>query len=275
LLSERSKEENGKITLSVYYPDSSYYQWFENNLLDDRAMLTVAISFPVLDGWINTDLKNENKEIPDHSKSGLNTISNSISHKLESCGIHSLVYASQKWGEIGQLFPFPNTILVAAINPFASFRTSIDENAVYGDSKQGRIEEVQLIHNQLSNDDKEFWLETMESNFHDRLIKIINDEFKLCFRNTERTGIQSEISLPDWYGLKTSMIDAVFTHNLDIYLTGLLREIYSSYINYVYEKKADSIFYSDDLPKYSYKTFRSFMPVWEILSGLGLGAKNA
>ncbi len=51
------KEENGKITLSVYYPDSSYCQWLENNLLDDRSMLTVAISFPVLDGWIDTDLK--------------------------------------------------------------------------------------------------------------------------------------------------------------------------------------------------------------------------
>lgn len=265
-------EENEKITLSVYYPDSSYYQWFENNLIADRSMLTVAISFPVLDGWIDTDLNNK-KEMPDYSKSALNTISTSISHKLESCGIHSLIYASQKWGELEKLFMYPNTIFVAAVNPFASFRTSIGESEVYGDSQQGRIKEVQSVHDQLSGG-KDYWIETMESNFHSRLIQIIKAEFELCFMNTEDTELRKEISIPDWYGIKTSLIDSVFTHNLDIYLTGLLREIYSQYINHAYEKKEDCIFYHDDLPKYSYDTFRSFLPVWEILSHLGLGKET-
>ncbi len=72
-----------------------------------------------------------------------------------------------------------------------------------------------------------------------------------------------------------SLIDAVCVHNLDVYRTGLLREVYLKYIEYIYIKGYDPIYYSDDLQKYSYLTFRKFMAVWEILSGLGLGEEHA
>lgn len=269
------KYDNGKITLTVYYPDESYYQWFENNLLDDRSMLTVAIAFPIIEAWIDADTLSEDKTIPDYSRAALNTISNAISHRLESEGFHALVYASQKWGEVGQWFPYPNTIYVAAINPFSSFRTATYEDTVCGESGQGRLSEVQSIYDQLSDDERKFWLESMESSFHSYLIRTVREEFKLCFKNSDGSSLESEISLPDWYGLKTSMIDSVFTHNLDIYLTGLLRSIYLTYISHVYDSKVECIFYGDDLPKYSYDTLREFLPVWEILRGLGLGEEHA
>lgn len=268
------EEEHGQIKLRAYYPDKSYYQWFENNMLDDRSMLTVAVSFPAIEGWIDTDFNSGSHEIPDYSRKALNTISSTISHKLEACGIHSLIYASQKWGEIAQVLTYPNTIFVVAINPFAAFRTSVHEDNVYGESENGRLDDVQSIHDQLSDDEKEFWVETMESNFHNSLIKIVRKEFELCFLNKDNTRIAKEISLPDWYGIKTSMVDGVCTHNLDIFLTGLLREVYLEYVKHVYETNDDCIFYYDDLPKYSYKMFRGFLPVWEILRGLGIGDED-
>lgn len=267
--------DNGNITLSVFYPDKTYYQWYESNLFDDRSMSTVAISFPIIEGWIDSDIKDRDSGIPEYSESALNTISNSISHKLDSLGIHALVYASQKWGEIGQLFSYPNTVFVVATNPFSSFRASVNEGSVYGGTGPDRIQEIQNIYDHLHDDDKEFWLERMESDFHGRLKRIINNEFKLCFQNDEGIDIKTEISLPDWYGLKTSMIDAVFTHNLDIYLTGLFRSIYMSYVTHVYRSGDDPIYYSDDLPKFSYQMLREFLPVWEIISGIGFGEDSA
>jgi hypothetical protein len=269
------KDDHGKITLSVYYPDESYYQWFENNLLDDRSMSTVVIAFPIIEGWIDDDTLSEDKTIPDYSKDALNTISNAISHRLESEGFHALVYASQKWGKIGQSILYPNTICVAAINPFSSFRTATYEDTIYGESEQGRLSEIQSIYNQLSDDEKEFWLESIESSFYNRLIISVKEEFQLCFKNENGSSIEIEISLPDWYGFKISMIDSVYTHKLDIYLTGLLRLIYMSYISHIYDSKEDCIFYHDDLPQYSYDTLRKFLPVWEILRGLGLGEEQA
>lgn len=264
------KEINGQIQLSVYYPDISYYQWFENRLLDDRSMLAIAVSFPVVEGWIDTDFDSDDGEIPRYTKEALNTISSTISHKLEANGFHSLAYASQKWGSIAQTLPHPNTIFVVVINPFSAFRTSVDENAIYGESEDGRLAGIQSIHDQLSDDGKEFWIETLEGDFCNRLIRTIRAEFELCTFNSNKLKIFKEISLQDWYGIKTSIIDGVCTHNLDIFTTGLLRDIYHEYVKYVYNTKNECLHFGEDLPQYSYEMLRTFFPVWQILSALGM-----
>lgn len=268
--------EGDEISLSVYYPDDSYYKWFENNLLDDASMSVVAISFPIIEGWIDTDCDETEGRIPDHSKSALNTISNTISHRLESENIHSFVYASQKWGEIADIFPYPNTIFVVGINPFTSYRTFVEDNKVSGNSKEGRLEEIQRLYDQFNEEDRDEWIEFLESNFRGLLIKIVKEEFDRCFTiSGGKQGIISEISLPDWYGIKTSMIDAVTTHNLDVFPTGLLRKIYTHYLEYIYVKEDDPLYFSDDIPKYAYEAHRHYLAIWEILRGIGLGDIHA
>lgn len=267
-------DENDEIKLTIYYPDESYYQWFENKLLDDRSMYTVAIEFPEIEGWIDTD-KNNDQKIPDWSKSALNTISNAISHRLESEGLHSMVYASQKWGYMDRLFPNPNVIYAVVLNPFASFRSSSCNDEICGDTKEGRASEIQAIYDQLDKTEREFWLESMEFSFHGLAIRIVKEEFDKCFRNRDDLEIESEITLPDWSEVKTNMLSAVCAHNLEIYQTGLLRQIYSRYLDYIFEVGIDEIHYSDDLPKFSYDALRVFLPVWEILRGLGVGADHA
>ncbi len=265
------KEEDGKIILEVYYPDKSYYQWFENNMFEDRSMSTVAISFPELKGWIDTDSISKDREIPYHSKEALNTISNTIAHKLESSGVHSLVYSSQKWGELADIFPYPNTVFIVAVNPFASFRSSIhDDDEIHGESENGRIESLQSVYNQLCDDEKTFWIESMEYTFGDYLTNIVKEEFKLCFLNNNCPEVKPEFTFPLWNGIKKSPIESVCNHNLDVFLTGLIREIYLEYVRYVYAEKEDPIFYGDDLPSYSYNMFRDFLPIWEIVNGIGL-----
>jgi hypothetical protein len=262
-------EERGKFTLEVFYPDKSYYEFFENNILNDSSMICVALSFPLIDGWIDSDLESEGSSPPQHTLDGLNDVANSIAQRLEAEGFHSIVYANQKWGEIAKLFPFPNTIVVTAMNPYSSFRTSIHEGTVYGSSDEGRLEQVQAIYDQLTDFGKEnYWIDTMQSNFHSKLISAVRSQFEHCFLN-DSSDIQFEISLPDWYGLKTSFVDAVATHNLNTYSTGLLREIYLEYIQYVFNKGEDEIYYYDDLPKYSYLMLTPFLPIWEIFRGLG------
>lgn len=261
-------EDLGRFTLEVYYPSEEYYRTFERNILNDRSMICVALSFPMIKGWIDPDEGMDGSSPPDYSLDALNVISNSIAQRLEAEGFHALVYASQKWGEIANLFPYPNTIVVAAMNPFCSYRTSVHEGVVYGCSDGGRLEQVQAIYDQLTDDGKSYWIDTIESHFHDTLIRVSREQFEFCFLSKTGT-IRPEISLPDWYGLKTSFVDAVATHNLNLHRTGLLREIYLEYIEHIYDKKFDEIFYSDDLPKFAYKTLTPFLASWEIFRGLG------
>ncbi|MEE1920854.1 hypothetical protein V0R50_03340 [Pseudomonas sp. 148P] len=262
------REDAGTFTLEVYYPSEEYYRTFERNILNDRSMICVALSFPMIKGWIDPDEGMDGSSPPDYSLDALNVISNSIAQSLEAEGFHALVYASQKWGEISALFPYPNTIVVAAMNPFCSYRTSVHEGVVHGYSDKGRLEQVQAIYDQLTDDGKNYWIDTIESNFHDKLIRVSRKQFEFCFLNKTGT-VRPEISLPDWYGLKTSFVDAVATHNLNLHRTGLLREIYLEYIKHIYDKKFDQIFYSDDLPKFAYKTLTPFLASWEIFRGLG------
>ncbi len=269
-------EVDGKeVKLHVYYPDASYYKWVENNLLDDRSMTVVSMSFPIIDGWIDSGLSTEDECPPQYSKDALNTISQTISAELEARKIHSLVYASQKWGEIAQIFPYPNTIYVVAMNPYSSYRTCIDKNSnIVGDFDDGRLGEVGAIYEQLNGNLKEFWLKSLEMNFSELLIRTVEKQFDACFYNHENQRIDREIGLPDWYGIKTSLIDAVCTHNQDIFLSGLFREIYMCYIEHVYHSNQECFFWGEDLPKFSYDTYKPFLPIWEIFRALGLGNNN-
>lgn len=260
-------EDAGKYTLEVYYPSEEYYETFEQNILNDNSMICVALSFPMIKGWIDPD-KGNGSSPPSYTLNALNVISNSIAQKLEAEGFHALIYANQKWGELATLFPNPNTIVIAAMNPFCSYRTSVHEGVVYGCSDEGRLAQVQAIYDQLTDDGKDYWVDTLESNFHDKLIRVSREQFEFCFLSKTGT-IRPEISLPDWYGFKTSFVDAVTTHNLNLHRTGLLRDIYLEYIEYIYDKKVDEIYYSDDLPKFAYKTLSPFLPSWEIFRGLG------
>lgn len=260
-------EDAGKFTLEVYYPSGEYYETFERNILNDSSMICVALSFPMIKGWIDPDEGNGSTP-PSYTLDALNVISNSIAQRLETEGFHALVYANQKWGELTPLFPNPNTIVIAAMNPFCSYRTAVHEGVVYGCSDEGRLAQVQAIYDQLTDNGKEYWVDTLESNFHDKLIRVSREQLEFCFLSETGT-IRPEISLPNWYGLKTSFVDAVTTHNLNLHRTGLLREIYLEYIKDIYAKKFDELYYHDDLPKFAYKTLTPFLASWEIFSGLG------
>lgn len=264
-----------RLCLHVYYPDDAYYSWYEDSLLHDRSMCVISISFPLLSGWIDSDLNAEDEKVPDYTVSALNTISSSIAHKLEERGYHGLVYASQKWGQIASLLPYPNTIYVVAQNPFSNYRTSVHEGIVYGDGNESRLQDLQAIHDQFDDKGREDWLDSIRSCFQGEIIRLAREEFFACFRNKAQSLIDTEIGVPDWEGLKCSVIDAVTTHNLNIYPTGLLRRVYASYVEYMYRPEVEyAIYYSDDFPKWSYKSLREFLPVWEILRTLGLGRSD-
>lgn len=250
--------ESGCYSLSVFYPDESYYKWFENNVFNDHSMTCVTMSFPLIKGWIDSAYD----EPSQCAKDALNQISNSVAHILESKGFHSIVYAAQKWNEVAGLFPYPNMIVVAAVNPFSSARTYTEDGNIGGRSAPGRLIEIQSIYNQLTEDGQRFnWLEAMESDFSGRLIRVVRDQLEFCLLN-ESQSIHIEIELPDWYGFKTSMVDAVFTHNLEAYTTGLLREVYAEYVCYLYEAGEQEV-------KFGYQMLTPFLAVWEICSGFG------
>lgn len=264
-----NNEENS-FSLSAWYPKDLYYSWFEENIFSDESMIVVAISFPEVEGWIDTDLKSENGSIPGYSKSALNTMSSLIAGRMESQNIHSFVYAKQMWGSVAQGVIYANTIFVVCVNPFSSWRTSIRDGEVVGESSPERLEAIKNVYSQF--DDDGFWMDSLEIAFRDNIIRTAKEEFDKFFLEAGgQTKVRSEISLPTWSGIKESMVESVFVHNLDVFTTGLIRDIYSEYMEYVLREEYDPIFYGDDLPKFFYQSQRECFPILSILNGIGIG----
>ncbi len=252
-------------SLEVYYPDEQYYRWIENNIFDDRAFFTVVASFPEIEGWIDTNSENKGNP-PDYSVEALNTMALLIAQKLEASGFHGMVYARQLWWEVARVFANPNSIVVSVLNPFSNFRNDWCDGIVSGDTPEERISEIQAIVDQLI--DGGDWLENMASFFGGTIIRIVQESFDISFRQEQQPPIQPEISLPNWVDFKANMLEAVTCHNLNLYPTGLIREIYHEYIKHIYKSGYDKIHYADDLPQFSYDMLNKFFPVWEILRGL-------
>lgn len=276
IIALKPDQQGEKFTLEVCYPDDSYYRFFENNFVSDHSIVAITVVFELVDGWIDSDLKTEGGGFPpSYTVDALNTISKTIASELESSGYHSIVYASQKWGEVAGRLPYPNSITVAAVNPFSLARTSVEGDTIYGRSDDGRLAQVQAIHDQLSTAGKEwFWVDTMGAAFEDKLMRKIRQSFKSATL-TKLKPISCTLGINDWYGLKTNMLESVMTHNLQAHTTGLLRSIYLEYLEFLYQKGFDQIYFSDDLPGYSYKALTHFLAIWEIFSGLGFdGIEN-
>ncbi|NVD26781.1 hypothetical protein HUO14_02535 [Parasphingorhabdus flavimaris] len=254
------------ISLQPFYPSDLYYRWIENNILDDSSITVVTASFPLIEGWIDAGAPGGSP--PAYTQQAFKTMTGLISQRLEAEGLHGFVYARQYWHEVCPAFPNPNTIVLCLVNPFSPHRTSSDEGVVFGDSDENRLNAVQAIIDQI--EDSEFWLDSLHSAFMGQAIRIIQESFDEFFMSTNGIAVRPDIGLPDWGSFKTSMVEAVVCHNMQIKLSGLLRTIFTEYMTYCYANGIDDIYFSDDLPKFGYIAHDHFLAVWEILRGLSL-----
>lgn len=258
--------KGSNVSLSPYYPSDFYYRWIENNVLDDRNFIVVTASFPLIEGWIDTG--EPGGQPPEHTQNAFKIMTGLIAQKLEAHQLHGFVYARQLWSEICPALPNPNTIVLCLVSPFSPFRTTSENGTVFGDSDEQRLGDIQALIGQLTNN--EFWLDNLHSAFMGQAIRIMQESFDEFFISDAGKKIRPEIGLPDWRGVKSSMIESATCHNMHIRLSGLLRVIFTEYIKHCYANGNDEIYYSDDMPMFSYKTYDNFLAVWEILSGLSV-----
>ena len=119
------------VSLVPHYPSDLYYQWIENHLLSDEGFTVITASFPLIEGWIDAG-RSDATEPPQYSKDAFQIITRTLAQKAERMHLSGFVYARQRWREIGQLFPFPNTIVLCLYNPFSPIQADVCEGEVYG-----------------------------------------------------------------------------------------------------------------------------------------------
>ncbi len=257
--------DGGAVSLSPFYPGDLYYRWIENTIVGDEAFTVVTASFPLIDGWIDAGEVGDGTP-PDYTQDAFQIMTGIIAQKVEALGLHGFVYARQYWNELCPLFPHPNTIILCLLNPFSLFHADIHEGEVYGASEESRLSALQALTDQL--DEKEDWFYNLYSSFQGQAIRIVQKAFEEFFENRSGNKISPEISLPNWRGFKESMLESVTCHNMCTRVCGLLRYLFSEYMEHCYNLGMDHIYFSDDLPKFGYLAHDNFLAVWEILRGL-------
>lgn len=208
--------------LKVIYPTSNDYKYFSNKLLNDDQFSTLTISFFNIDGFIDTNEK-ENNQPNDYTVKNMDTITQTIALELEKNGLHGIVYATQSWKEIYEsgLIIYPNTINVCVLNPF-NFSYLINEN---------------------KDEDIIDW--TTNINFDSHFCKVVLDIFDFLTNKTRYEGY--EISFPNFKGLKENPIESSYIHTHHGYATGLIRDIYVEHIKLSKNIKFDYANETDDI----------------------------
>lgn len=228
--------------LKIVYPSEDIYKIFDNALFHDDMFTSIAFSLPNIDGWLDCN-ETEAKRSNQYTQDAINTISNSIALELEKNHIHAIVYGTSSWKEIGDIFPYPHTIVVTAINPFRLNR---------------------WFPNYDKNICKDF-REIAESNFSGYLLGIISPILEFLTNNTDY-----EIGMPEWGGIKIDGFSSVFVHYHKGFATGILRLFYIKYMMIFQENGVDLARNTDDLSTYPFDCFNWARRIINIFEGLSL-----
>ncbi|WDT85353.1 hypothetical protein [Alteromonas sp. 009811495] len=247
--------DGNNLTLTPYLPEQHYYEFYTNDLFIDENMLSVAIEFPIIDGWIDNDLDNGG-DLPRYTIDALNAISSHIAQRLETKGYHALVYATQKWGELSKVFPNPNAIYVAVLDPLA-------EN-IY--ETQVRDALVHELTSQMAGSNLDFWVQNLSTKFTDNLLREVREAFNEATQNSVGLSFNARLSMPLWHVVKHQFTDSVTVHLLKSYLTGFLNEMYQIALS---EKYASNNEEEVELPGMAYEANSFPLFIWSILAQIG------
>ena len=238
------KDPNFEIShkLKIVYPSDDIYKIFDNALFHDDMFTSITLSLPNINGWLDCN-ETENRLPNQYTQDAINTISNSIALELEKNHIHAIVYGVSYWKEIGDIFPYPHTIVITAINPFRLTRwfSNYDKNIC-----------------------KDF-IEIAESNFSGYLLGVISPIVEFLTNNTNY-----EIGMPEWGGIKVDLLSSACVHYYKGFTTGILRQFYIKYMMLFKELGVDLARNTDDLSTYPFDDFNWARRIINTFEGLSL-----
>lgn len=181
----------------------------------------------------------EDGEEPDEEmKARLNNIASMAAQIMEEQGIHGFVYCSQGYSEHQKMLPLSNSLIIGAINPYkaAKNRILLSRGISISDADKFDIEAINMLDiiPELSNKSKDINQETNYISFLDmswsNIITAIGFRLvKILTTSIDRDSIETSYGGFDWETYQTILLEDSLCYNFDIFLTGLLRELFLEY----------------------------------------------
>lgn len=195
--------------------------------------------------------RDENSDPSEDMIRRLNRVASYTAQLMEANGINGFVFSSQQYPEYRKKFPLDNAVIICAINPFAAAKTKIlyEHGEKLNDSAEVSMECISIYnmiphlrkscpdindHNNYLYDLWEGWASNITSIGLD-VVKLLTKKLTSKFVRTDRGSFT-------WKDYVEHQIEDKGCWNYDIYLTGLLRELYVEWLlqNYYNNNALDS-----------------------------------
>lgn len=206
----------------------------------------------------------EGEEPDEDMKKKLNWLSSLAIQLMEEQGIHGFAYCSQAYSDkLRDMLPLTNSLILVAINPYKATKNKVllSEGVGIEEANKQNICAIKMVDvipglkNKYFNPEKEDILPYLDMSWSNILAHIGFNIVKMLTKSIDRDSVEIDYGCFDWDTYQKEYIEDIHCYNLDISLTGLLRELFLEYsiLDWEYIKQNGyedhPIYDSGDFPK--------------------------
>jgi hypothetical protein len=188
----------------------------------------------------------------------LNKVSAYAAQIMEARGIHGFVFASQAWSELRDIGHLTNSIILGGINPYKATKNrflTTEWSLKPKEADEVSIESISMLdiipelagNARKDNEDYNF-LSDLSMTWSNEITGIGFDVVKTMTNALNRGGVQIDHGTFSWDIYQQISIEDIYCHNLDMRLTGLIRELFFEYSRIDYDYIRTNGY--DDHPQY-------------------------
>jgi len=235
-------EEVKNLCLDIYIPTDDDFSQFANDLISHDNISCVIASFHDEPGWFDSEEDGDGK-LKYYTTDFLSGLATYAGQLMEKEHLHGFCFIRKPWKE--KELPYRNSLFVCAINPFVSVH----------EARFNKISE------QLEENYKDIFQSAPMLGFRRRLINIADRAIKDCLCYGQRFEFEPE---QPWSAILSSASDVVQTHNFGFRITGILREAYVGYLNWIYELDAHGV-EVEDLSGVKVEVIQNWYQAWSFM----------
>ncbi|MBD2197134.1 MULTISPECIES: hypothetical protein [Calothrix] len=250
------------LRLKPWIPSSEDLSKITGVAFDHKNFSLVKIAWEYIPEFWNEP----NKDPSDWVIANFNRVSVLTAQIMEAQGLHGFVYCSQVWPELYKAFPFPNSMIIAALNPYIIGNTYwyIKENNYLENNISQMLNRKNFqitnilpgLNKSAKNIHKEYnYLSNLYDLWNSHLFRIGLNVVKRVNQDYKGSKISINHACMTWESYQKSLMEDSYCKNFDIITTGLVREIYCDVTSIDYEATAKTPGFKhpiyDGIPNYA------------------------
>lgn len=195
----------------------------------------------------------------------MNTISAYAAQLMEAKGIHGFVYTMQNWSETKKMGHLINAVVIGGINPYKATKNRVltkKHNLRQNQADKILINSIDIyeiipeLKRKEEPKDGTNHLSDLSMTWSNEIAGIGFNIVNLLTKSIDKDFVETGHGSFDWYSYKKILVENVYSHNFEMRVTGLIRELFFEYSKLDYDFIRENGFdehnqyFNGDIPNY-------------------------